>query len=160
MPKLSFTPKLRRFAQNGVVLAFFFFLKKKKIKNKREIGGGMGWLKPPLCPWGWSGHPKRPKKKKNEKMGLFTWGWLDYPLGPRVGFGHLLPTVGGGFGHPYALGGGPATPCEQTHFFLFFFFGPFGVARPPHTGSRGWLQPPPISPFFLFFFPFFFFFFF
>jgi hypothetical protein len=73
----------------------------------------MGWPKPPPGPWGWSGHPKRPKRKKErkkERMGLGFWGWSDHPLGPGGGFGHSIPAVRGGQSHPQALRGGPATP--------------------------------------------------
>jgi hypothetical protein len=149
MPKLSFTPKLHRFgrgrfAQNGVVLAilflFLFFKKEGKKKKKKGNRGWLhplrlvwGWPKPPPCPWGGPATPKGPKKKKGfvhmEVAGPppRAWGWLRPP------------------------------PCEQTHFFRSFFFFFWGVARPPprawgwlwppYTGRRGWLEPPPISPF-------------
>jgi hypothetical protein len=102
--------------------------------------------------WGWSGHPKRPKKKKGGKMGFGLWGWpdhpqrpkrilsfffffffgllgwLDHPLGPGGGFGHPIPTVGGGWSHPLGQKwGGLATPLlgrgwQPPRFPLFFFF--------------------------------------
>jgi hypothetical protein len=118
-----------------------------------------GWLRPPhtgrmgvaeATPglWGWSGHPKRPpKKKKKGKNGFWPLGVAGPP--PRAT--PLRPAVRS---HPQALGGGPATPKGQNPFPPppFFFFGPFGVAGPPpkawggfghpHTAGMGWPKPP------------------
>jgi hypothetical protein len=64
-------------------------------------------------------------------------------VSPLGGFGHPLPAVGGGFGHLYALGGGPATPKGQNPFFSsFFFFWAFWGGRTTPKGL-GWLWPPP-----------------
>jgi uncharacterized membrane protein len=60
LSKLPFAPKLRRFAQNGVVLSilgfFFFFLgfRNKKLKKKKKKGGRNrgGWSHPLPKKWG------------------------------------------------------------------------------------------------------------
>jgi hypothetical protein len=106
----------------------------------------MGWPKPSPGPRGWSGHPKRPKKKKkNERMRFGLWGWPDHPLGPGGGFGHPLPAVGGGFGHLHALGGGPATPKgPKKKKKGKNGFWPLGVAGPPPRAWR-WPKPPPTA---------------
>jgi hypothetical protein len=92
--------------------------------------------------WGWSGHPERPKKKKNEKNGFGilrvagppprAWRWPKPPLRP----------VGGVRSHPQALGGGPATPKIPNPF--FFFFGLSGW--PDHTQRPGVASATPIRP--------------
>jgi hypothetical protein len=126
----------------------------------RPYGGGrshprpLGVVRPPR---------KAKKKKKTGKMGFGLWGWPDHPLGPRAGFGHHLPVVGGGRSHPQALGGGPATPKIPNPFFPFFFFLAFRGGRTTPKGL-GWLRPPPYGRYgvagYLDFFLFFFFFFF
>jgi hypothetical protein len=98
----------------------------------------MGWPKPPPGLWGWSGHPKRPKKKNKKRScnGFGLLGVAGPPPRAWGGFGHPLPAVGGGFGHAQALGGGPATPKGQTHSSVFFFF--FFVAfRGGRTTPKG-----------------------
>jgi hypothetical protein len=71
LSKLPFAPKLRRFAQNGVVLSilgfFFFFLgfrdkknlkkKKKKWGKKSALAQKMGWSDHPIFGQGVAGHP-------------------------------------------------------------------------------------------------------
>jgi hypothetical protein len=157
LSKLPFTPKLRRFAQNGVVLgilgfSFFFFLKKKE-GNKKKRRKKSGWLRPPhtgrmgvaeatpgLC--GWSGHPERPKKKKKRKNGFWPLGVAGPP-----------PKAWGGFGHPHTAGmgwpkpppgprGWAGHPKGQNPFFRFFFF--FLAFRGGRTTPKGlgWLRPP------------------
>jgi hypothetical protein len=94
-------------------------------------------------PWEWPIHPQGPL------------GWIGHPHGPK-----LLPP-------PMALGGGSATPNDQTH-----FFGPWGWPihpprakgwlRPLEIGSLGWPKPPlcytGVAGHPLYFFKFFFFF--
>jgi hypothetical protein len=129
--------------------------------------GRMGVAEATPRPLGVVRPPRKAKKKKKKKgkMGLRFWGCPDHPQGPKGGFGHHLPVVGGGRSHPQALGGGPATPKIPNPFFRFFFFfswWPFGVAGPPpkawggfghpHTADKGWPKPPRFPFFFFFFF--------
>jgi hypothetical protein len=54
-------------------------------------------------------------------------------------------SLGGGFGHPMALGGGLATPKVQTKkISIFFFFLPLGVVDHPQ-GPWGGFKPPQTS---------------
>jgi hypothetical protein len=93
LSKLPFTPKRRRFAQNGVVLGilgftffFFFFEKKKEIKKKKKKkkkGRNRG---------GWS-HPL-PKIWGGRTTPFLAKGWSATPYRP----------YGGGRSHPRPLG--------------------------------------------------------
>jgi hypothetical protein len=105
--------------------------------------------------WGWSGHPKRPKKKKRGGNGFWplgvagppprAWGWLRTPPAGRRWWLRPPPCPRGWSGHPQR-------PKPIFSFFFFFFFGPFGVAGPPpkawggfghpHTAGMGWPKPP------------------
>jgi hypothetical protein len=104
-----------------------------------------GGLTTPFLAKGWPATPYRPlgatlkgqKKKKKGKMGLGFWGWPDHPQGPRGGFGHHLPVVGGG----------PATPKIPNPFFLFFFFVLGGLSGwPDHPQRSGVASATPIRP--------------
>jgi hypothetical protein len=107
---------------------------------------GLGVVEPPPWPRGWSGHPKKPKKKKQSMgfglLGLagpppWPWGWFDHPQTGR----------GGGSSHPLAKNGVVgATPLGQaTPRFPSPppppFFRLLGVARPP-SWPWGWFDHP------------------
>jgi hypothetical protein len=111
---------------------------------------GLGVVEPPPWPRGWSGHPQKPKKKKN----------------PNRPFGVAEST-------PRSLGVVRPPPKGPNP---FFFFGLLGVAGPPpwpwgwfdhpQTGRGGGSShprflppPPPFFNIFLFLFSFLFFFF-
>jgi hypothetical protein len=114
--------------------------------------GCMGVAEATLGLWGWSGHPERPKKKKNGKMGFGLWGWPNHPLGPGGGFG-TPPTGRRGWPKPppgpSGWSGHPQNP--KPIFSFFFFFWPFGVAGPPPKAWGGFGHPaiPPPPLFFL-----------
>jgi hypothetical protein len=137
---------------------------------------GMGWPKPAPGLWGWFDHPeshqekKKKKKKKKTKWVCAVGGGRTTPKG--LGWLRPPPTT-----TPRPLGVVRPPPTAQTHFVFFFFFFSWwlsgwpdhlpavwggrshplakkGVVRPPHFWARGWLQPPPISPFFFFLFSF------
>jgi hypothetical protein len=97
--------------------------------------------------------------------GFWPLGWIGHPHGPKL----LPPPMASmGWQTPMALGGGSATPNDQTH-----FFGPWGWPihpprakgwlRPLEIGSLGWPKPPlcytGVAGHPLYFFKFFFFFF-
>jgi hypothetical protein len=178
-------------------------LKKKKKKGKsgwlepppsQKWGGrttpflAKGWLRPPhtgrmgvakATPglWGWSGHPKRPKKER-KKWVLAFGGGRTTPKGMEVAKSTTYGRQGVASDTPGPRGwsGHPQRPKRILSFFFFFwaFWGgrttPKGLGwlRPPHTAGMGWPKPPlgdhpifgkgvaPATPIYLFFFFFFF----
>ena len=113
---------------------------------EKEIGvapatptAGLGVAGPPPWPRGWSGHPKRPKKKKKKQRIGFGLLGVDSttPYSQYVG-GRTTPMAKGWSGHPqkpkkkkktnngfWPFGGGPATPTlawSHPDFLLHLFF--------------------------------------
>jgi hypothetical protein len=120
-------------------------------------------------PWEWPIHPQGPLGWQKPPH-TDHWGWLlalgvDRP--PPWAKTSATPNGRMGWQTPMALGGGSATPNDQTH-----FFGPWGWPihpprakgwlRPLEIGSLGWPKPPlcytGVAGHPLYFFKFFFFF--
>jgi hypothetical protein len=89
---------------------------------------GLGLDEPPHSPWEWSSHPQKVKKEE-KKIKNKNWRF--------VFLGWPILTIGGGQNHPRRLLG----VWGWQMIFSFFFFGLFGVAKPPQR-LHGWLVHP------------------
>jgi hypothetical protein len=108
---------------------------------KPPLMANMGWPKPPSSLWGWSGHPKRPKKKiiiknkkrkkKERKNGFGFWGWLQLPPKAQT-HSFFFFGLSRWPNHPQGLGGGRNHPIQPV-------WGGFGPRGCPATHSfLGW----------------------
>jgi hypothetical protein len=166
LSKLPFTPKRRRFAQNGVVLGILGFAQNDVVlPDTKKLSD----TPPP---------PQKKKKKKGRNRG----GW-SHPL-PKIWGGRTTPFLAkgwsatpyrpyeGGRSHPRPLGvvRPPRKAKKNKKMGLGFWGwpdhpqGPGGGRKPPPTtgrwcpkpppGPRGWSghpqRPKPIFPFFFF----------
>jgi hypothetical protein len=90
-------------------------LAKNGVVDHPIFGQGNGWSHPHGQSRGGQTTPLAQKKKEERKMSFGLLGVVEPP--PRA------------WGHPHALGGGPATPKSPKP--IFHFFDLLGVIRPP-----------------------------
>jgi hypothetical protein len=162
MPIIPFTPKRRRFGQNGVVLQIlgFFFnekkkeIKKKKKKKRRNRGGWSHPIPAVFLAKGWSATPYRPYGGGLQPPLAQKMGWPNHPIFGQGVVGHPIPAVWGWPKPPQAFGwsGHPERPKKKKGKKWVWDFGPVGGVRSHPQALGGGSATPKIPNLFFFFF--------